>query len=653
MRWQRIGVGLLLALLCLSPRWSWAQGYTSATLQSAAVATGNGTALSVRNYSLARLQVSGTFSGTVAFEGSGDGTNYVALSCSNDSTGSHVTTTTSAGLFSCPVSGLLNLRARVSVYSSGSITVTAGLMQQVSWSSWSMGAGVGTSDGAANALQMSDGAGGFLSADAATFATSLTGPLINLGSGDAQSIYNPATGQNLYILKGTAASPDSTLQPLIKCGRLISVAAAALSGSDGGEFLACITSIAKSDASGQAQPIGVFGGAETASTSDGGGTGNDAVGLYGLGRVVSSGTGIGIGVFAAGRRDTNTGQATGLEAVANNKTATPVTYSAAGYNDTQGIWVAAAGDSAGGVGLNFGNPFNVKWSRGISFASANGGPAADVTIQDNGNATTSLSIQGTHTVALTTASTAGRFNLNGAADTAGRQFHNLGTFSDTGTANNFSLFANAVATHTSGTLTIVAGINGQGVFSTAGSGIVSQLIGVRGGVTANASGTSVSRLAALYAATNTAATATITANTGLWIEAQSGGTTAYGIYSQHTGKSYFSGSVHVDSPATLTIVDTVTTIAPACNSMTPITAASAVATSTTTFTAPSATAGTGNKGCVTHVCNVGTTNTITLKRGANFFAVSGADLALPANSCVGVVSDGTQWRQATAVLTAT
>ena len=99
--------------------------FAPTTLQSAAVATGNGTVLNCNNYETVTLQVSGTFVGTVSFEGSVDGTNFAAVPFIN-SAGTNATTATAAGIFISAGTGYALLRARISAYTSGSITVVAG-----------------------------------------------------------------------------------------------------------------------------------------------------------------------------------------------------------------------------------------------------------------------------------------------------------------------------------------------------------------------------------------------------------------------------------------------------------------------------------------------------------------------------------------------
>jgi hypothetical protein len=96
----------------------------SATLQSAAVATGTGTVFNIDGYSSVILTVSGTFVGTILFEGTENGTIYSSLSALQLGTTNVGSTTTTTGLFEITVSGLVNIRANITAYTSGSITVT-------------------------------------------------------------------------------------------------------------------------------------------------------------------------------------------------------------------------------------------------------------------------------------------------------------------------------------------------------------------------------------------------------------------------------------------------------------------------------------------------------------------------------------------------
>jgi hypothetical protein len=95
------------------------------TLQSAATATGNGTSLNVQNRRSAGLQVTGTFTATVTFEATIDGSNWVALNATPSNSATPASTATAAGIWVANVAGFVSIRARVSAYTSGSITVTA------------------------------------------------------------------------------------------------------------------------------------------------------------------------------------------------------------------------------------------------------------------------------------------------------------------------------------------------------------------------------------------------------------------------------------------------------------------------------------------------------------------------------------------------
>jgi hypothetical protein len=91
-----------------------------------------GTANSCASFSLANgaitsvtLAVSGTFTGTLTFEGTSDNSNWFTLSGTKLSDGSSATTTTATGQFSFNNSGLLGVRARATAAMTGTAVVTA------------------------------------------------------------------------------------------------------------------------------------------------------------------------------------------------------------------------------------------------------------------------------------------------------------------------------------------------------------------------------------------------------------------------------------------------------------------------------------------------------------------------------------------------
>lgn len=95
------------------------------TMQNAAVANGNGTLLPVSGYGSAILSITGTMSGgtTVNFEGSVDDTTFVSLLATTVGTSTTGTSTTATGDYSMSVIGYKSVRARVSNYSAGNVTV--------------------------------------------------------------------------------------------------------------------------------------------------------------------------------------------------------------------------------------------------------------------------------------------------------------------------------------------------------------------------------------------------------------------------------------------------------------------------------------------------------------------------------------------------
>lgn len=97
----------------------------TATLQNAATANGNGAIMDVSDLATVVFEVRGTFSATVNFEGSLDDVNWYPLRVVQMGAGGLSTTATTAGLYRAEVAGLKSVRARISGYVSGSVTVVA------------------------------------------------------------------------------------------------------------------------------------------------------------------------------------------------------------------------------------------------------------------------------------------------------------------------------------------------------------------------------------------------------------------------------------------------------------------------------------------------------------------------------------------------
>lgn len=98
-------------------------------MQNAATATGNGTSIECTGgtrgaMTVLTMQITGISGDTLTFEATIDGSNWVAVQATNLNSGSAATTATANGLYRLTVLGLLSVRARISTYSAGTITVT-------------------------------------------------------------------------------------------------------------------------------------------------------------------------------------------------------------------------------------------------------------------------------------------------------------------------------------------------------------------------------------------------------------------------------------------------------------------------------------------------------------------------------------------------
>lgn len=100
---------------------------TATTMQNAATANGNGTNLSAAGYGTAIVSITASvgMSGgtTINFEASTDNTTFVAVQAINVGTNTIATTTTATGDWHVNIAGYSFLRARISAYSAGTITI--------------------------------------------------------------------------------------------------------------------------------------------------------------------------------------------------------------------------------------------------------------------------------------------------------------------------------------------------------------------------------------------------------------------------------------------------------------------------------------------------------------------------------------------------
>lgn len=96
-------------------------------LQAAAGAVAPGEMLNVDGYNMVSLEVTITNTATVTFEASGKGAVWTPIAALpvGSTDGVPATTATATGLFQVNVAGLVAIRARVSAWTSGTVTVFA------------------------------------------------------------------------------------------------------------------------------------------------------------------------------------------------------------------------------------------------------------------------------------------------------------------------------------------------------------------------------------------------------------------------------------------------------------------------------------------------------------------------------------------------
>lgn len=80
--------------------------------------------LEVKGNGKAAVQLTGTFVGTVSFEGTVDGTNWVAINMTPPNSATAASSATAAGVWVGSASALRAVRARMSAYTSGTAVVS-------------------------------------------------------------------------------------------------------------------------------------------------------------------------------------------------------------------------------------------------------------------------------------------------------------------------------------------------------------------------------------------------------------------------------------------------------------------------------------------------------------------------------------------------
>lgn len=92
-------------------------------MQDAATSVGNGVSISTVDRAIIGIQIVGAFVATITFEGTIDGSNWSPIRATSLSDGSVGTMAYVPGIFTCVCTELDFVRARISAYTSGTITV--------------------------------------------------------------------------------------------------------------------------------------------------------------------------------------------------------------------------------------------------------------------------------------------------------------------------------------------------------------------------------------------------------------------------------------------------------------------------------------------------------------------------------------------------
>jgi hypothetical protein len=94
------------------------------TFHSGATGTAVGTPADVSGLPTVGIQVTGITTATVTFQGTIDKTNWEAVEAVNMGSAAVGTQATADGIYSVPTAGLKQLRANITVHTSGEITIT-------------------------------------------------------------------------------------------------------------------------------------------------------------------------------------------------------------------------------------------------------------------------------------------------------------------------------------------------------------------------------------------------------------------------------------------------------------------------------------------------------------------------------------------------
>jgi len=185
---RRLLEGLAALLVLATVATAQAQSQSVRAGLTSATCPGSGClVLSVSGVGGVAVQVTGTFVGTLSFEGSIDGVNYVPLGLLPIASTSAVTSTTATGLWSGGVGGMAVVRVRMSAYTSGTATVSIQNAPTSSRATGGGGGGGGTIGGSIAAGQVPVGSGADAIAGSANFLFDSTTQALTIGAASGSS----------------------------------------------------------------------------------------------------------------------------------------------------------------------------------------------------------------------------------------------------------------------------------------------------------------------------------------------------------------------------------------------------------------------------------------------------------------------------------
>lgn len=186
---------------------------------SSTVCPGSGClAFPVSGFGGVGIQVAGTFTGTISFEGTVDDATWVAINMTPPNSTTAVTTATAVGAWTGPAGGLSQVRARFSAYTSGTANITMVSAATTARGSGGGGAAVTIGDTQVAYATAADTLGGdpdFVWDDAArqlklvaeanstaTIQANAAGAQMHIYAGDGSNTASQETGGEVVILSG-------------------------------------------------------------------------------------------------------------------------------------------------------------------------------------------------------------------------------------------------------------------------------------------------------------------------------------------------------------------------------------------------------------------------------------------------------------------